>query len=79
MIFLFPILQPEMIMPLKSRMSSSFTPQKPVIISLDPISFGLPNDWIVEQRYRPSPNHNKSDKVYFNVLNFYFDLGFSEI
>lgn len=70
-----PISQPQMIMPLKSRMSSSCTPQEPVIICLDPASFGLPNGWIVEERYRSSSKYpNMSDKVL--QWNFSFWLGF---
>lgn len=58
-------LEAQMVVPLQSRCPTSASVEVPVIVRLDPTSFDLPNDWVVEQRYRPSPKYAKrSDKVF---------------
>ncbi|KAJ9685210.1 hypothetical protein PVL29_017299 [Vitis rotundifolia] len=59
-------LQPLMVIPLQSRNPNSTPIQAPIIIRLDPTSFNLPTNWIVEQRYRSSPKYAKRfDKFFY--------------
>ncbi|KAJ9685161.1 hypothetical protein PVL29_017266 [Vitis rotundifolia] len=63
-----PIVEKEVEPKTPMLMSTSLTPQMPVIIGLDPTSFGLPNGWTVEQRYRTSSKYiKKSDKFFYEL------------
>ena len=58
-------LEPQTVVPLQSRDATSTSIEAPVIIRLDPTSFNLPNDWVIEQRFRSSPKYAKRyDKVF---------------
>lgn len=62
-------LQPLMVIPLQSR-NPTWTPiQAPIIIRLDPISFNIPTNWIIEQRYRSFPKYAKRYDKVFSMLN----------
>ena len=67
-------LQPLMVIPLQSRNPTSTPIQAPIIIRLDPISFNIPTNWIVEQRYRSFPKYAKRYEKYFQCLTYYVHL-----
>lgn len=67
-------LQPLMVIPLQSRNPTSTPIQAPIIIRLDPISFNIPTNWIIEQRYRSFPKYAKRYDKYFQCLTYYVHL-----
>ena len=67
-------LQPLMVIPLQSRNPTSTPIQAPIIIRLDPISFNIPTNWIIEQRYRSFPKYTKRYDKYFQCLTYYVHL-----
>ena len=67
-------LQPLMVIPLQSRNPTSTPIQAPIIIRLDPISFNIPTNWIIEQRYRSFPKYVKRYYKYFQCLTYYVHL-----
>ena len=67
-------LQPLMVIPLQSRNPTSTPIQAPIIIRLDPISFNIPTNWIIEQRYRSFPKYAKRYEKYFQCLTYYVHL-----
>ena len=67
----------QMEVPLQSQLTISQLIDVPIAVQLNPTSFNLPHNWVVEQRYRNSPKYaNISDKVFSIFLTCYVDTSF---
>ncbi|WKA01851.1 hypothetical protein VitviT2T_020105 [Vitis vinifera] len=57
----------QMEVPLQSQLTISQLIDVPIAVQLNPTSFNLPRNWVVEQRYRNSPKYaNISDKFFYD-------------